>query len=326
MKLFPFLLVFISVFLLAEEWLPAQKIIERGPDGQVILKQVGPNNGGPENKDQESAESEDSSVEAQEPLSAQISGHILKLAEKEREKRMKFMQVVINDVSRLCNLNAAQTEQLQIAAKGASERSMRDWHVQAERYFRNRLDGADSDTAKEMLSGMGNVNFGGNRSEEEGESLDLWKDTLGKVLTPDQIAEYESVIEQRHLDRIEAFSQMSLTTIDSHLRLTPEQKEKMAELIHQAAVEYLDDVQRYWGDYFEKAMLLSLANAHEVETLKEILEEDQFERLKSSTTSFDHFWDSKKREKERQEKAVENREKENAEQKDEEVAPSIKTQ
>ena len=87
-----------------------------------------------------------------------------------------------------------------------------------------------------------------------------------------------------------------MTTLDGHLRLTPDQKEELGELVYQAAVTHLDDVQQYWGDYFEKGMLMSLANANEDEALQEILTEGQFERLKSATANFDHFWDAKKRE------------------------------
>lgn len=268
---------------------------------------------------------------APEPLSAQISHHILKLAQEERQKRLKFMAVVIDDVARLCDLDLEQRERLDLAAKGTAERSMKDWHQSAERYFRTRLEGADSDTAKEMLESMGGVNFGGNRSEEEGESLDLWKDTLKVVLTDKQISEYEKVVEQRQLDRIDAFSRMSLTTIDSHLRLTPDQREKIGHVVHAAASEYLDDIQRYWGDYFERGMLMSLANASGDEPLKEILTEDQYERLQEATTNFDHFWDQKIREKKAREKAAKMRaekagEEAAEEEADEEEVPSDNVQ
>ena len=239
------------------------------------------------------------------PLSAQISQHILKLAEAERDKRLDFMKVVIDDIVRLCKLDAAQSERLELAAKGASERSMKEWHEQAERYFRTRLESAEGDAAKEMLEDMGSVNFGGNRSEEEGESLDLWKDSLKEVLTNEQIASYEAVLAQRHLDRVDAFARMSLSTIDSHLRLTPEQKSKMAELVHASAATYLNDVQTYWGDYFERGMLMSLANAAEEDILKAILTDPQFDRLKEATSNFDNFWDQKRRLKRAKEKAVE---------------------
>ncbi|MEQ1841972.1 MAG: hypothetical protein ABL994_16330, partial [Verrucomicrobiales bacterium] len=239
-----------------------------------------------------------------EPLSAQISQHILKLAEAERDKRMDFMKVVIDDIVRLCKLDSSQRDSLELAAKGASERSMKEWHEQAERYFRTRLESTEGDAAKEMLEGMGSVNFGGNRSEEEGESLDLWKDTLKDVLTEEQVKRYESVLEQRYRDRVDAFAKMSVSTIDDHLRLTPDQKAKMAELVHGAAIDYLVDVQRYWGDYFERGMLMSLANASDEETLKAILTNEQFDRLREATSNFDHFWDQKRRLKKAREKAA----------------------
>lgn len=245
--------------------------------------------------------------DAKAPLDAQISQHILKLAEAERDNRMSFMRIVIDDVVRLCELNDEQKERLELAARGASERSMKEWHEQAERYFRTRLESADPDAIKEMLDGMGSVNFGGNRSEEEGESLDLWKDALKDVLSDDQVKRYETVLEQREADRIDAFAGMSLSTIDDHLRLTPDQKAKMGEIVHASASEYLNDVQRYWGDYFERGMLMSLANAVEEDSLKAILTEQQFERLREATSNFDHFWDQKRRLKRAKEKAAERR-------------------
>lgn len=258
------------------------------------------------------------------PLSAQISQHILKLAEAERDKRLDFMKVVIDDIVRLCKLDAGQRGKLELAAKGTSERSMKEWHEQAERYFRTRLESAEGDTAKEMLEGMGSVNFGGNRSEEEGESLDLWKDSLKDVLTAEQIASYEAVLAQRYLDRVDAFARMSISTIDGHLRLTPDQKAKMAELVHASAATYLNDVQTYWGDYFERGMLMSLANAAEEETLKAILTEQQFNRLKEATSNFDHFWDQKRRLKRAKEKAAERRQNKSEEDdyKEKESAPA----
>ena len=305
-RLFLFLLLFFGISSRAE----AQRIILDG-EGDVKIRPLRVNTSSAE---EDEIEEEDDAAGA-EPLSAQISAHILKLAKVEREKRLKFMQVVIDDVVRLCKLNEVQQDQLLLAAKGAAERSMKDWHEQAERYFRTRLDGADSDAAKEMLDGMGNVNFGGNRSEEEGESLELWKDTLSVVLNEDQISRYEEVLEQRHLDRIDAFSRMSISTLDGYLRLTPDQKEDLGKLVHQAAVSYLDDVQRYWGDYFEKGTLMSLANANEDEVLREILTKKQLERLQSATSNFDHFWETKKRNRRAEEKDAERRKKEANEEK-----------
>lgn len=306
LRLILFLLLFFGISSRAE----AQRIILDG-EGDVKIR---PPRVDTSSAKEDEIEEEDDADKA-EPLSAQISAHILKLAKAEREKRLKFMQVVIDDVVRLCELNEAQQDQLLLAAKGSAERSMKDWHEQAERYFRTRLDGADSDAAKEMLDGMGNVNFGGNRSEEKGESLELWKETLSVVLNDDQIARYEEVLEKRHLDRIDAFSRMSISTLDGYLRLTPKQKEDLGKLVHQAAVNYIDDVQRYWGDYFEKGTLMSLANANEDEVLREILTEKQLERLQSATSNFDHFWETKKRNKRAEEKDAERRKKEADEEK-----------
>ena len=80
-------------------------------------------------------------------------------------------------------------------------------------------------------------------------------------------------------------------------------------------MSYLDDVQRYWGDYFEKGTLMSLANANEDEVLREILTKKQLERLQSATSNFDHFWETKKRNRRAEEKDAERRKKEANEEK-----------
>lgn len=244
---------------------------------------------------------------AKAPLNAQISQHILKLAEAERDKRMGFMRIVIDDIVRLCELDKAQQEKLELAALGASERSMKEWHEQAERYFRTRLESTDPDAAKEMLDGMGGVNISGNRAEEEGESLDLWKDSLKTVLTSEQVGQYEAVLESRNLARIDAFARMSVSAIDDHLRLTPDQRTKVSELVQGAARDYLADMKSYWGEYFERGMLMSLMNAADEEVLKGILTEQQLNRHREATSNFDHFWDLKRRDKRNREKAAEMR-------------------
>ncbi len=300
MKSFPHL----AVLLLLTIPLGAQQAIDE-PDP---FKVIGEKPGDPAAARATAADVEAIVAEAAKaPLNAQISQHILKLAEAERDKRMGFMRIVIDDIVRLCELDKAQQEKLELAALGASERSMKEWHEQAERYFRTRLESTDPDAAKEMLDGMGGVNFGGNRSEEEGESLDLWKDSLKTVLTAEQVGQYEAVLESRNQARIDAFARMSVSAIDDHLRLTPNQREKVSEIVQGAARDYLSDVQRYWGDYFERGMLMSLMNAADEEVLKGILTEQQLNRHREATSNFDHFWEEKRRNKRNREKAAEMR-------------------
>ena len=239
------------------------------------------------------------------PLSIgeQISHHIERLAEQEREKRMDFMFIVIEDITRLCDLNDSQKSQLVLAAKGASERSMKRWHEQAERYFRSRVNGADADTAKEILSNIGTVNFGSRGTDRDGESEELWKESLKNVLSNDQIAKYDEVVNRRNKARIEAFSQMAIAELDNFLRLTPEQNQKLGPIVRESAKENLDEVRRYWGDYLEQTMLMSLVNVADEETLTGILSDKQYHRLQSATSNLEHFWENRRRIKEAKESA-----------------------
>lgn len=228
-------------------------------------------------------------------IDTQISHHIHKLAEEEREKRMEFMRYVIEDIIRLCDLDEKQKAKLVLAAKGASKRSMESWHQQADRYFRTRVSGADADTAREILSNIGSVNFGGRGSDEKGEIEALWKDSLQNVLSESQIEFYNSVIESRARAEVEAFAGMAIAALDNYLRLTPDQRGKLTPIVQGSAAEYLEEIQRYWGNYLERNMLMSLVNAAEPEDLSAILTEKQFGKLRSATTNLDHFWEERRR-------------------------------
>lgn len=228
-------------------------------------------------------------------IDTQISHHIHKLAEEEREKRMEFMRYVIDDIIRLCDLDEEQKAKLILAAKGASKRSMESWHQQADRYFRTRVSGADADTAREILSNIGSVNFGGRGSDEKGEIEGLWKDSLQSVLSESQIEFYNSVIESRARAEVEAFARMAIAALDNYLRLTPDQRGKLTPIVQGSATEYLEEIQRYWGNYLERNMLMSLVNAAEPEDLSAILTEKQFGKLRSATTNLDHFWEERRR-------------------------------
>ncbi len=272
--------------------------IRVGPIGGTIRINAGPNSDGKKEAE------EDESNEPDRPLPAQASAQIKKLALVERKKRMDFMAVVIDDVTRLCKLSDEQRERLELAAKGASERSMKKWHDQAARYFATRLKGATSDNAKDILANMGNVNFGGRNSEKESESEDIWKDTLKEVLSPEQVKRYQELVERRRQSRVDAYSQISLASIDNYLRLTPDQREKIGEIVQSSTEQYLEEVQRYWGNYFENGMLMSLINASDEGDLKKILTKRQYDRHKAATANFDHFWDQKRKVREAQIKAA----------------------
>lgn len=248
----------------------------------------------------------------------QISRHVRKQADEERSKRMDFMGFVIDDIVRLCNLDESQKERLVLAAKGASKRSMERWHEQAERYFRQRVTGSDEETVSELLQNMGSVNFGGRNSDREGETEAVWKDSLKDVLSKEQLVTYNKVLADRAQARIDAFSEMAIASLDNYLRLTPDQKGRMAPIIKSSANEYLDDIHRYWGEYVEKNMLMSLANAADEKTLRDILSSKQYDRLQSATSNLEHFWEQRRRLKRAKAEAAE-RKKDNGGQKAEAI-------
>ncbi len=184
---------------------------------------------------------------------------------------------------------------------------MKEWHEQAERYFRTRLESTDPDAAKEMLE-----EWAASISEGTGPRRKASPSTSGRIRSPRSSPTNRSSDTRRCSSSAKPTAstpspRMSVSTIDDHLRLTPTQKTKIGEIVQASAADYLEDIQRYWGDYFERGMLMSLANAAEEDALKAILTEQQFDRLREATSNFDHFWDQKRRLKRAKEKASERR-------------------
>ncbi len=235
-----------------------------------------------------------------ESVQLKISRLLEKMSDGEKQKRAAFMAIVIDDVVRLSQLNEDQRARLEIAAKGATERSMESWFLQADRYVQGRMKGATKDTADQMLASVGNVSFGGREGEKQGETETLWKDTLTAVLNEKQVEDYAKVVEDRKRYSARAFGMVVMATLDEHLRLTPEQHSKLAPLAEESTREYLDEIRQYWGDYFEKSMLMSLLGGADEIKVKEILTDKQFDRWQGATSNFDHFWEQRRREKKKE--------------------------
>ncbi|MEO0414267.1 MAG: hypothetical protein AAF226_04845 [Verrucomicrobiota bacterium] len=240
-------------------------------------------------------------------IDAIVANHVRKQADNERKDRLEFMQIVIDDVARLCALDGRQARELQLAALGATERSMESWHQQAERYFFQRVSEMSPDEAKEMLSSMGTVNFSGSNGDRLGESQSLWRETLKEVLSDQQIALYKQTLASRARAEVDAFAAMSLATIDNYLRLTPEQRSQLTPIVTRAATYNLGEIKRTWGEYLEKNMLMSFALSSEPEDLQKIFSKAQYEHYKQATANFNTFWSQRRKLQRAKEKAAQMR-------------------
>ena len=275
----------------------AEEMMEAG--GGIVMDEIQVGGGfvAAKKEKKEDGEKNEPLKHKDEDVQLKISKLLDKMSDGERQKRSSFMGVVIEDIARLSGLDEAATKRLEVAAKGATERSMQSWYDQADRYVQGRMKGATKDNADQMLASIGNVSFGGRDAEKKGEDEDLWKESLAKVLSDKQVNDYKEVVDERKRYSEKAFAMVVMATLDEHLRLTPQQHAKLTPLAEGATTEYLDQIRKYWGDYFEKRMLMSLLGGADLDEIKSVLTEKQYDRWEGSTADFDHFWDQRRKEK-----------------------------
>lgn len=229
------------------------------------------------------------------PLDAAVSRYLVHLAEEERQSRLEGMDSILADISRICKLDEAQQERLRLAATGAVERSMKEWHERTERLLRSELEKAEPDARKDVIARLGPMTFIDKNGKKMGEKIDLWRDALGDVLSDEQLALYDGEQTKRKEASIDAFTRLSLAMLDERLLLDPTQRAALEKIVKFAVSAHLPEIRQYWGGYLEEGVLLSFANIEEQSVLEKILTKGQLEELKEATVGFEHFWDQKRR-------------------------------
>jgi hypothetical protein len=170
--------------------------------------------------------------------------YFVRLYHGQRDRLMSSMQEQVDEMVRVTSLSGEPLKLLQVAAKGAVERVLDDrlhssnWKQNLESNTRGSVEGVGAVFLKQRLDAMGENRYNTAPPEEN----ELWLETLKTVLTDDQRKMYESVLSEREAYRNRAIVQIVLAQLDTTLRISGEQADKLEPLL--AAV-----VKDYWLDY-----------------------------------------------------------------------------
>jgi hypothetical protein len=240
-----------------------------------------------------SAPSGEPDPEAARPdVETEISNHLHQLAVKERQKQMDLMMARVGDARRVLNLPEDKVRRLITAAKGAVEAEMTPWRDNVERWVRGTVERATPHTVRATLANLARSNY--NIQGKGPHRQDIWRETLAALLSPSEQTEWGKVLEARHDYRCVAIASMTANELDRRRRLTPEQLEKVRQLVIAVLHDYLPDIERYmshtWHLQYYYA-LLPLAGVKD-DDLKAALNERQWKLVQErDLADAEQYWE-----------------------------------
>lgn len=176
-----------------------------------------------------------------------VSEFLVAAAREERQQRQVAMEARVADVKRATGLGERDVRVLQTAAKGAVERSLRDWERNAESYVGGQVQDATPDTIRMLLGGAGQLRFSfGNAGNPADEGL--WRNMLKSVLPEPQKSAWESAIASRENYRLEAVARLALAKLDESVRLTGEQHARLLPLVQGVVRQYFPSYEAAYGN------------------------------------------------------------------------------
>ncbi len=177
------------------------------------------------------------------PVDAELvfAAHFLKLYHEQRDRMMSAMQERVDELARVASLPEAAVKLVQVAARGAVERALdAGWKTNIERNVRGSVEGVAPQFLKQRLDSMGESRY----NTQPPEDNPLWLETLRTALTDPQREAYEAVLNERsdYLNR--AIVQIVLAQLESTLRISGEQGDRLEPLLMQVVRDYWPDYQR----------------------------------------------------------------------------------
>ncbi len=224
-------------------------------------------------------------------LSQQLISNFLVSAEEEQFKEQrKDMDVIIGDMRRVAGLPPERLRLLEIAAKGAVDRSLEGWRSAEENQTRQQVGGLAPDVVQQRLEGMGGIRVGNEGPERNG----LWRSVIENVLTAEERVKWTQAEDERRAYRTRAMAQMLVAELDRQTSLSLTQCEKLEPLVLKALEEYLPDMANYTdrNSGVDFRMLLLMLTGAPTEEVQAVLTPDQYGKWQQITADYRGWWQS----------------------------------
>tara|TARA_R110002096_G_scaffold316010_16_gene510434 strand:- start:5166 stop:6059 length:894 start_codon:yes stop_codon:yes gene_type:complete len=221
-----------------------------------------------------------------------INQYLQRLAETQKEERLKRMSAVIGDIDRVCQLSDEQKKVLNLAAKGATDKGLDGWRTRMDAWVRDRARHSDQDI-DEFLSGVGNVRFGESRQWAP-ERQAIWTNSLKETLTNPQREAYWNDLKARLAFKHESMARVIVADLDRHLKFSAEQRSMVLTKMIASSEKYWERLEEWSGDednlplYQMGALVGAISN----DELKTILNENQLDGWQRYFARHSGVWDT----------------------------------
>lgn len=224
-------------------------------------------------------------------LSQQLVSNFLMNAEADETKEaMDQMANAIGDVRRVVGIPKERQRILEIAAKGAVDRSLEGWRSAQENQVRQQVTGLAPDVVEQRLATIGTVHVGGEQADKNA----LWTSSIEQVLTPDERAKWTTAEQERLNYRVRALAQMLVAEMDRQVGMTLTQCEKLEPLAQKALTDYLPDMSNYVdrNSGIDFRMLLLMLSGVSENDIAGVITPEQFGKWQQLTADYRGWWQS----------------------------------
>ncbi len=241
---------------------------------------------------------QDKAEDTAEPVDTEkiFAAYFVKLYHDQRDRMMAAMQERVDELVRVTSIPPETLKLLQVAAKGTVERVLdSSWKSNVDRGVRGSVEGVSGQFLKQRLDAMGESRY----STEPPEQHAMWVQTLQTLLTDEQRKNYENVLAERDAYRDRAIVHIILAQLDSTLRISGDQGDKLEPLLAGVVKDYWPDYERSFNGsnyaiypYYLPVMLAGVP----ADDRKAILTPEQLKQFEGDIQSrYNGWWDSMKR-------------------------------
>lgn len=217
-----------------------------------------------------------------------ISNTLSDTAEDQALNRRREMEIITGDVRRVTGLSLERLRVLEVAAKGAVDRSLDNWRASQEQHVRQQAQGFTVTAVQQRIANAGEVQVGQSSAADQ----PLWVQALSQTLTPQEQQRYAQAEADRRAYREQAIKAVLMAELERRLGLTATQSDKLAPLAERTLMDYLPDMANYIdrsGGIDFRMLLLVLSGMNPAEA-QAIITPSQWERWQQSTADYAGWW------------------------------------
>ena len=192
--------------------------------------------------------------------------------DKTQEKNLQLMKVHVDELKRICVLDAAQNKRFELAAKGSAERATQTWFDLQEKQWKSRRRG------QPITRSITN-----SRTKMDPSSNEVWNNTISAHLNDEQKNAYRAEMGARASFQARIIILRVIARVDKDVHLSSEQRESLLSKIETSMSIPLKEL----NIKYKRESVVKAFDMVSKKELKKILSEEQIASWKQHTQNLE---------------------------------------